>query len=79
MDDQGNVTPKRTIAGSATLISQPYGVAVSSLRDEVFVADDANDGILIFSRTANGDVAPIRAIGGKTTGFSRASDVGLIK
>ncbi len=43
-------------------------VEVDGVHDEIFVPQDRQ--ILVFSRTANGDVAPIRVLGGTDTGLS---------
>jgi DNA-binding beta-propeller fold protein YncE len=39
-------------------------VAVHEGRGEIFVANDADDSVLVFRETDNGDVAPIRVIKG---------------
>jgi DNA-binding beta-propeller fold protein YncE len=67
----GNVTPVRTIAGAATGINSPEGIAVDSVNNEIFVANDfpANGTINVYGLTANGNVAPIRTIAGSATGM----------
>ena len=42
-------------------------VFVDTAHNELFVANSGNNSILVFSRTANGDVAPIRKIEGPAT------------
>jgi uncharacterized protein (DUF2345 family) len=66
---EGNVAPIRTIAGAETKLNSPGGLAVDS-NDELYVANCPNQGrsrINVYARNANGDAAPIRAIGGSNT------------
>jgi hypothetical protein len=67
----GNVTPKRVIAGAATLLDRPQGLTIDTVRDELIVGNSAFDhnpgSIITFDRTANGNVAPIRQLAGSNT------------
>ena len=68
----GNVAPLRTISGAATGLSvNTVGLAVDTVNNEFFVAigSPANS-ILVFARTANGNVAPLRTISGAATGLN---------
>ena len=67
----GNVAPIRTIAGAATGMNSPEGIAVDSVNNEIFVANDfpANGTIKVYGLTASGNVAPIRTIAGSATGM----------
>lgn len=62
----GNVAPSGNIQGAATLITQPNSIAINTDQDLLFLADDANDDILVFQGTAqasfNGNLAPVRTI-----------------
>jgi DNA-binding beta-propeller fold protein YncE len=64
----GNVTPLRVIEGPETRITGPSGIFVDLEHDEIFVTNilpGAVDGsILVFSRTADGNVQPIRSLEG---------------
>jgi len=62
----GNVAPVRTLAGTATFLSEPFGVAVDSA-GEVWVADNGHDAIYIFGPNASGNTPPVRFI---TTGVN---------
>ncbi len=67
----GDVKPLRTIGGSKTLFRDIIGIAMDPKRNVILVATRSTDGfsgILIFDRMADGDVAPIRKIGGPMTG-----------
>jgi hypothetical protein len=85
----GDVPPKRAISGPNTKLSSPdlfgiYGIAVDPVRNLVAVAnryaelqdkDGPMDGVLIFDRTASGDVAPRGIIRGKNTRITRLRQI----
>ena len=60
----GNTRPVRTIKGPKTQLNWPSHVGVHEGRGEIFVANDADDSVLVFKITDNGDVAPTRVIKG---------------
>lgn len=69
-DANGAVAATRSIGGSSTLLNNPSGLVYNPGSDEIFVGDftAANAGeVLVFPRTANGDVAPTRSITGNLT------------
>src|SRR5947208_1661890 len=68
----GNVQPQRVIAGPATGIKGPMGVAVA--KDEIWVANFGDHTALVFPRLAAGNAAPRRILrnapaGKETSGF----------
>jgi DNA-binding beta-propeller fold protein YncE len=64
-DQSGNTAPIRTIAGPNTQLNWPAGVAYDSKSNEIFVANDMGDDVLVFNAaTADGDVAPSRILKG---------------
>ncbi len=80
----GDVAPLRTISGAATGLQNPRGLAVDPVNNQVFVVnvdtDDANGPpqpptVTVHSRTANGNIAPLRTITGAATGLQ--SPIGL--
>jgi hypothetical protein len=85
----GDVAPKRILAGPKTNLTSPdlfgiYGIAVDPVRNLVAVAnryaelqddDGAKDGVLIFDRTASGDVAPRAIIRGDKTRITRIRQI----
>lgn len=77
----GNVAPIQAIFGSRTHISFPTGIAFHGRR--IYVANEncASSGcpstVTVFPPTANGNVAPLREIGGSRTGLSDASAVAV--
>jgi hypothetical protein len=53
------------------------GVAVDPVNDEIVVANEDNDSITVYPRTASGNVSPLRTIQGPATGLSGAVDVAV--
>jgi DNA-binding beta-propeller fold protein YncE len=67
----GDVAPKRKIGGLKTDFRDIVGVAVDPIANVIVAANrSANgpNGLYIFDRMADGDVAPLRHIGGPNTG-----------
>ncbi len=67
----GDVTPKRKIGGLKTDFRDIVGVAVDPVANVIIAANRSAggpNGIYMFDRLANGDVAPVRHIGGNNTG-----------
>jgi DNA-binding beta-propeller fold protein YncE len=60
----GNAPPLRVIKGPRTQLNWPSHVGVHEQRGEIFVANDADDSILVFRITDEGDAAPTRVIKG---------------
>jgi hypothetical protein len=76
----GNVAPIRTIQGALTTIRGPIGMAVDVVHNELLVANykTASGGsITVFSRTASGNVAPIRTLQGALTTFNQPQGLAL--
>ena len=55
-----DTTPKRVIAGAATGLSFPVGVAIDSAAGEIFVVNQSS--ITVYDRTLSGNVAPKRTL-----------------
>ncbi len=68
----GEERPIRVIHGSKTRLVEPDTLAVDPVHDEIFVPEGEN--ILVYPRTANGNVAPSRVITGLGTVGSLAVD-----
>jgi len=67
----GDVEPKRRIGGDKTLFREIIGIAVDAKSNLILASTRSTDGfsgILMFDRMANGNVAPVRKIGGPLTG-----------
>ncbi|MCS7117457.1 MAG: hypothetical protein NZ957_01540 [Thaumarchaeota archaeon] len=71
----GDHPPKRKISGQSTQLNWPMGIHVNVEKDEVFVANNGDDSVLVFDRRSGGDVSPKRVIRGKSTGINRPVSV----
>jgi len=71
----GSTLPNRVVAGGLTTLSGPRGIAVDMARNQIYVANYADDAILVFNnaRTISGDVVPDRTITGVATTLSGPS------
>jgi DNA-binding beta-propeller fold protein YncE len=63
----GNTPPLRVIKGPKTQLNWPSHVTLHEDRGEIFVANDADDSVLVFRESDSGDAAPIRVIKGPKT------------
>ena len=72
----GDTAPLRTISGGSTLFDFPVGIAYDPANEEVIVGNRSSantsttSSIVVFSRTATGNVAPLRTIAGSATGLN---------
>ncbi|MBI4483513.1 MAG: hypothetical protein HY652_11570 [Acidobacteria bacterium] len=73
----GDTPPLRVIEGPKTRLNWPAHLAVGEERGELFVANDADDGILVFRTSDHGDVPPSRVIRGSMTGMKNPIGVAL--
>ena len=55
----------------------PSHIVVHEERQELFVANDADDSILVFKATDQGDAAPIRTIKGPNTAIKNPPGITL--
>ena len=55
------------------------GVAVDEASDEIFVANNGDSSVLVFARTASGNVQPKRVIRGPATGIKGPMGVAIAK
>lgn len=76
-DGTGGTRTATRVTGAVTGLSTPGGVAVDAVNNEVFVTNVGNDSITVYSRTANGNVAPIRTIAGAATGLSSVATLAV--
>lgn len=78
----GNFPPLRTVQGPQTRFDQPQGLVLDLVHDEIVVANSsflsgAPGSLLVFRRTAAGDAAPIRSIGGPASGLCNPIGIAL--
>jgi len=74
---KGDEKPLRTIQGTHTQLDWPMGIDVDGVHDEVAVANNGDNSVLILRRTATGDVAPLRTLRGPRTGINRPMGVSI--
>jgi DNA-binding beta-propeller fold protein YncE len=74
---EGDIAPKRTIAGALTQLDWPMGITVDEANNEIAVASNGNDAILFFKRTADGNTQPTRVIRGARTGIKSPMGVSI--
>jgi sugar lactone lactonase YvrE len=72
----GNVSPIVQIAGAATKLNHPLGIAIGS-DGTIYVANTDAPQILEFGAGANGNVPPVREISGRHTKLNLSMDVTL--
>lgn len=64
----GNAAPLRVLAGNATGLGSPSGIAVDLINNELFVVNKSLPySVTVYPRLANGNVAPLRTISGALT------------
>ena len=78
-DAKGDVRPVRTIQGAKTQMDWSTGMAVDYERNEIFLANDGGNSMLVFDASAGGDVAPLRALKGPKSLISNPTGVYLDK
>jgi DNA-binding beta-propeller fold protein YncE len=67
--------PLRAIRGEHSGLDWPMGISVDTVNNEIAVANNGDNSVLIFRRTASGDAAPVRVIRGERTGVNRPMGV----
>jgi Lactonase, 7-bladed beta-propeller len=78
-----NVPPVRLIAGPATVLNKPSGIALYSdpspggSGDQYIAANSNNNSIVTYSATVSNNTAPLRTITGYQTGLSQPSGVAI--
>jgi DNA-binding beta-propeller fold protein YncE len=77
LEANGNAKPLAKIQGPKTLLNWPSHMALHQERQELFVANDADDSVLVFRTSDKGDVAPTRVIKGPNTGIKHPPGITL--
>ena len=78
-DVKGDAAPLRVIQGPKTQMDWPTAIAVDQDRNEIFVANDGGNSVLVFDASAAGDTAPIRVLKGPRSLVSNPTGVYLDK
>ena len=72
----GDVAPVAEIAGDATKLSSPSGLAVDS-SGNIYVANDGSDSITVYSPGSTGNATPAKTISGSSTQLDRPGGVAV--
>jgi len=75
MEDFLTDAPLRIIDGPLTGLNWPSNLYYDPDHEELFVANDADDSILVFRGSDNGNVAPLRTIKGSRTGIKNPTGI----
>lgn len=69
---EGNTPPGRILVGPATELVSPVQAYVETTADELYVLDRGSNMVLVYpmASTIDGDVAPVRRIGGANSGIN---------
>jgi len=78
-DVKGDAAPLRVIQGPKTQMDWPTAIAVDMDRNEIFVANDGGNSVLVFDAASSGDAAPIRVLKGPKSLVSNPTGVYLDK
>ncbi len=76
----GNVAPKRVISGPKTGVLDIVGLAVDPVRNVIVASSrdgKGRTGLFVFDRLANGDVPPLRFIGGPKSKLAHFREVAI--
>jgi len=77
----GNVAPKRVISGAKTGLLDIVGVAVDPVRNVIVASSrkgrEGPTGLFVFDRLADGDVPPLRFIGGPASKLAHFRQVAI--
>ena len=67
----------QVIQGPKTQMDWPTGVAIDPERNELYIANDGGNSILVFDANASGDAAPLRVIKGPRSLVSNPTGIYL--
>ena len=74
---EGDAKPLRVIQGPHTRLNWPSGIDLDSVTNEIAVANNGDNSVLVFRRSDSGDAAPVRIISGPRTGIDRPLAVAI--
>ena len=72
---EGDTAPLRIIEGPLTRLNWPAAMYLDEENGELYVANDADDSILVFRTTDSGNVAPTRMVRGSRTGIKNPTGI----
>jgi DNA-binding beta-propeller fold protein YncE len=65
------------ISGASTGLTGPNGIAIDTVRDEMFVTNNLNNSVTVYPRASSGNAIPIRSISGSSTGLSSPQGIAV--
>jgi hypothetical protein len=77
LDGAGDTAPLRVIEGPATRLNWPAQIFFDEEHNELYVANDNDDSVLVFRGSDKGNVAPTRVIKGPKSGVQNPTGVFL--
>jgi len=77
LDAAGDTAPLRVIQGTKTQLDWAGGMKVDADTQEIYVANDVGNSVLVFRETDNGNVAPTRIIKGSKTGLNHPAGISI--
>jgi hypothetical protein len=77
LDAAGDVAPLRVIEGPATQMNWPAQIFFDEEHNELYVANDVNDSILVFRGSDSGNASPVRVLKGPKSGIKNPTGVYL--
>jgi len=77
LDASGDTAPLRVIQGPKTQLDWAGGMKLDPDTQEIYVANDVGNSILVFRETDGGNVAPSRIIKGSKTGLNHPAGISI--
>jgi hypothetical protein len=77
LDANGDVAPLRIIQGSKTQLDWAGGMVLDPDTENIYVANDVGESVLVFKETDQGNVAPSAVIKGSKTGLSHPAGIAI--
>lgn len=75
LEADGDVAPLRIIEGPRARLNWPSNMYYDPDHEELFVANDADDSILVFRGSDSGNAAPLRVLTGPKTGIKNPTGI----
>ena len=77
LDASGDTAPLRTIQGSKTQLDWAAGMSLDAGNDDLYIANDVGQSVLVFKETDQGNVAPARILKGQKTNLKNPTGVAV--
>src|SRR5436190_1564425 len=77
LDASGDTPPLRTIQGSKTQLDWAGGMSLDAGNEDLYIANDVGQSVLVFKETDQGNVAPARILKGQKTNLKNPTGVAV--